>query len=1161
MRNPVKQPLIFWASILFVSALDFKPCVQAAPAGLSAQLQAVEGTEPTPAAAVPASGQFYSARLANEGLILAPILPGGMNLPAWSLGDGVWLVNDLEPVTPLRNGMRMMALDGGPMPPGTGGGSGATNTYMFNSIALDTNRLWLELTNISSGVGYANLHRATNQVYAIWSTLDLTVPFADWQVETEVWPTNINSMPFTVLTQDRPDLFLRAKDWTDVFTNGLPAWWIWYNFHTLDLSGTNLDANGNTLWHDYTNHSDPNTITFAIAETNTYVNTASLSLPLNVLGGFPGYATVLINDTNMADATWLPFNGSSVIATLGADGAYNVSVGLRGFPTNALQTWETIPLVKDTVFPRLAITNPVGATVVQTPIQFQGYASEPLDTLTYDITNAAGTFTNQPADLTGVFYDTSLLAYTTNYFQSGNLYLAGGANVITLHGTDWAGNTTNVSFTVNFTPSTNPPVLTLFWPEAGAPILGTQVTLKARVSDTTATVTATVNGTAEPATVAADGSVWVQNLSLNPGNNTVTLTANTALGGMTTTNFSVSVVTNNLGLSVSLDEADLYQGSIFVHGAINDLTTNSVYVNGVKAQAWVPYGSWWAWYADNVQVNAYGMADVKVDVYQGDPVWAASTSLVYEQPTAVVLKSYSGHQTLVPDPQVYPNAATEYDNINWSDHAGGTLNDFYWGSLEITAGTNGDPFLDVIGPFAPPWEYASLRASVPGSLASFDNHINTRVMIEPGGVQPAGTTNLYLVLASAFEASHTNVSGWDFVGLALSSYRGNIGLPPEWLEINEQQLVNTGLTNSIMPFGPSGSTVNAFWGATVVSAAAGDTPDVTPVATRVYKNLDYTFDVQAYPLKLKILDASGNDLTLQPNTVVVGQQMNLTCQISITNSFFTNNFIITNYQWTVPGFAISNYVVAADSSSAMVMTNFSTNNASVQFYWVDGASNRVVQCSATVNGKLVTGQATFNILKPTIDFTGSIDNKVAYDTNYIGSTSGLKWLHFGGSISNGVTINGIDCLATNVNVYGIDQITSYGFIAVQTILSNTNILTKVDNSILTSGKTGLDNFYPTKNMGDGDGLVFSDLPGIAYTSDTLTNYIKFSRHQSFRTVIMFEQFQGLPIPIKEVSWNWSGTVSLTNSQWVLTSTNAAISTNNHATLVFPTWTNIVLNTP
>jgi len=194
---------------------------------LAAQLQILEQAEPTPAAAVPVSGQFYPASLANRD-VFAPIFPPGMGLPAWPLGDGVWLVDDLEPVTPLRKGMRMMGLDG-PVPPGGGEGGDDTNLfYNTYSMEIDTNQLWLELTNVSSDIGYANLHRATNQVYAIWSTTDLTVPFADWQVETEVRPTNSATMPFTLATQDRPNFFIRAEDWTGVTENGntVPNWWL-----------------------------------------------------------------------------------------------------------------------------------------------------------------------------------------------------------------------------------------------------------------------------------------------------------------------------------------------------------------------------------------------------------------------------------------------------------------------------------------------------------------------------------------------------------------------------------------------------------------------------------------------------------------------------------------------------------------------------------------------------------------------------------------------------------------------------------------------------------------------------------------------------------------------------------------------------------------------
>ena len=116
------------------------------------------------------------------------------------------------------------------------------------------------------------------------------------------------------------------------------------------MSWTNLDANNTTLGSDYTNEYDPDPINFDINVSDIYVSTAYPTLFLNVISGVPGYVAVLTNDSNFADA-WQPYTSSSIIAVLGADDDYNVSVGLRGFAANAAESWETIPLIKETIFP------------------------------------------------------------------------------------------------------------------------------------------------------------------------------------------------------------------------------------------------------------------------------------------------------------------------------------------------------------------------------------------------------------------------------------------------------------------------------------------------------------------------------------------------------------------------------------------------------------------------------------------------------------------------------------------------------------------------------------------------------------------------------------------------------------------------------------------
>jgi hypothetical protein len=581
------------AGIAFVLAINFSlhaqettTTVQSIRAGsandLNTMLEAVEETTPLPAESVPKFGTFYSARTPT-----GPPLPTSMGLPAWDLGSSKWLLDDLDQPQGQMRAMagNIMAMD---VPsPGDGGSDGGSNNYsnFTSSYMIDTNGLFLEITGVSNGAAWFNLHNATNQVYAITSKTNL--PLVGWNIEQEVWPTNPAVMPFTVPVLGRTSmLFIRAQDWTGVTENGntTPDWWFLENFGTVALSDTNLDSQGNTLLYDYQHGLDPNVISFTLSFTNQYANASGAPVQLNVTAGVPFYFAVLVDDTNHADANWTAYSSSNIIVNLGpTQGWHQVYVGLRGLPSNAYQTWQATRLKLDLTPSLLVITNPTPGTVTQPVIQLQGYSPEALASISYDLTNAAGLVTNQLAIILGQYYDTNTLEFTTNNFQCFDVPLTNGLNIITLHAADMAGNvtTTNLNFTLDYSGDTNPPAIQLNWPQAGTKISGSSFTWRGWVSDPTAQVSAQIvntNGTTNSVSgrVGRDGSFWIEGLPLSGGTNSLSLTAKDAAGNTSVTN--IPVVKSSLVLTIT--SAGLGQA---VQGTISDPTNYTIWVNGVKA--------------------------------------------------------------------------------------------------------------------------------------------------------------------------------------------------------------------------------------------------------------------------------------------------------------------------------------------------------------------------------------------------------------------------------------------------------------------------------------------------------------------------------------------------------------------------------------------------
>jgi len=142
-------------------------------------LQAVESVPPAPASTAPRFSTFYSAMHAPGTRHPWPPLPGNsQQLPVWNLGDGIYLLDDLQLMS---SGMAggMMAPDDYGLP---GGGTNGGSPSLLIPPVYTTNDLWLQMIGKTNTTAYLTIHppwTVTNGVYDLYYTTNLTAP-ATW---------------------------------------------------------------------------------------------------------------------------------------------------------------------------------------------------------------------------------------------------------------------------------------------------------------------------------------------------------------------------------------------------------------------------------------------------------------------------------------------------------------------------------------------------------------------------------------------------------------------------------------------------------------------------------------------------------------------------------------------------------------------------------------------------------------------------------------------------------------------------------------------------------------------------------------------------------------------------------------------------------------------
>lgn len=317
-----------------------------------------------------------------------------------------------------------------------------------------------------------------------------------------------------------------------------------------------------------------------------HVTTTTISFKIEVLRGKPDSVAVVVNSDDTSQARWMPFRTMLEVPLPRQQGPNHVWVGLK---QGELQFWDRTTIWRDNTPPLLIVTNPVTSITSRPVIQLQGYSTERLLKLSYDIANASRTNREEQAFVSSQYFDLAQGRFTTNWFQGYDIRLARGTNVITLHATDLAGNvaSSNYFFTLDYSTDTNPPVVTVYWPENGTMVSGDSFTLRGKMDDPTAVVWAIIrdeagNRTEVEGLVERDGLVWVEGLPVGKGTNWLVLECIDEPGNKSSTNLIVL----SSDVQVSMDPvpsevlnkrfAPVVTGRISVPGY-------TVWVNGVRS--------------------------------------------------------------------------------------------------------------------------------------------------------------------------------------------------------------------------------------------------------------------------------------------------------------------------------------------------------------------------------------------------------------------------------------------------------------------------------------------------------------------------------------------------------------------------------------------------
>lgn len=879
---------------------------------------------------------------------------------------------------------------------------------------------------------------------------------------------------------------------------------------------------------------NPDLITFSVSIPSPTVGSNSVPAQLNVTQGFPVSIAALVNNTNFSDAVWSAYSSSNALVSFGTnEGPCTVWIGLRGYSTNFPASWLDFQITVNSQPPVITVTNPA-ATVSVPVVQVQGTVSESLASFTYDLTNSSGLVTNQIVSIVSQFADTNSQAITTNYFQCCDVVFAPGENILTLHATDFTGNTTSSSyvFTLDTTDDTTPPAITVMYPLTNSLVAATNFTLLGNLDDDNASLTVSNNNSSQvvSAVVQRGGSFYATNLALPNPTNYFTLFATDPAGNTSTQ--SLTVLASSLALTIDrLTSDELSQPTITVTGTISDPSQN-VWVNGI--QATVSGNNWSAVISAPISgsLNALIQAGASLSSTVGDLAFTTPLPPMI-QPLSYSTRDEFHHFVN----QITINSYADYNSTNlqvWSlGEGGGVWN--YVVNPPSAASSSFTPF-PTNWPGGLTWEDGYFEISKADITEDDDNaHVwpewiqtlhsaKTFLQLTSGGDATLGVTKLLRLTATA---SAYSASDQDF------SDPGNIPL----------------LGNQIQLFGQtmSQTATNPYVGELYVTRPAGFSEGFTPqfLDTNGGPLSDPSFNVPIEDMNIQIA-ANGNPL--DPNDVATNAAFCVGQGVSFSLTNLPAGAIATNFQWAFGGNLVNNYISPSDPNGSGIYTNDPSmlKNPVVNCWWVSGSFNppQIYTASLTCNLSFTNGNAPTQLaVKGQFSMTRP-QAKITTATTLVTVVSNI--LGFETATSNGITF-----YWTITYPPGFTGSTEW----VQVDSAPINVIRDNAGTSHVSVENGAGPFldtslpYPTNSF-LGTNPVDSPAVRLFLLS---SNYVFASDSDAMEMWMMFQPSGGNWVPLRAVNWSWSGAATNSSSGWTLLSGTNSTNPPDFDVQQYPFW--------